>query len=84
MIFMVDEEYTREDKFKKILDDKGKEKNFPDNFMTDIYKVESQYLNQFSRSDAQKKIRQKLLSIIPEDKEELKKINESMEEKNES
>ena len=69
---------------KKILDDKGKEKNFPDNFMTDIYKVESQYLNQFTRSDAQKRIRQLLLSIIPEDKEELKKINESTEEKNES
>ena len=84
MSLMSDEESTREGKFKKILDEKGKEKNFPDNYMTDIYKVESQYLNQFTRNEAQKKIRQLLLSIIPEDEEELKKINESMEQKNES
>ena len=50
----------------------------------EIYKVESQYLNQFTRNEAQKKIRQLLLSIIPEDKEKLRQINESMEQKNES
>ena len=84
MSLMTDEESTREGKFKKILDEKGKEKNFPDNYMMDIYKLESQFLNQFTRNEAQKKIRQQLLSIIPEDEEELKKINESMEQKNES
>ena len=55
MSSMTEEEFTREGKFKKILDEKGKEKNFPDNYMTDIYKVESQYLNQFTRNEAQKK-----------------------------
>ena len=42
MSLMTDEESTREGIFKKILDEKGKEKNFPDNYMTDNYKVESQ------------------------------------------
>ena len=52
---MTQEESTRESKFRKILDEKGKEKNFPDNYMMDIYKVESQFLNQFTRNEAQKK-----------------------------
>jgi len=71
----------RHEKFKKLLADKTEEKKFPSDYIQDIYDIESQYLNQYQRTEGQKKIRQLIIEITPNDIEEQKKINEEEKQK---
>ena len=69
-------EATRKEKFAEMLKLKEQEKKFVENHLKEIYHVESRFLNQVTRNEAQKDIRQIILKNIPKDLEGLKKINE--------
>ena len=71
----------RHEKFKELLADKTEEKKFPSDYIQDIYDIESQYLNQYQRTEGQIKIRQLIIEITPNDIEEQKKINEEEKQK---
>ena len=68
-------ETTRKEEFLKMLKDKEQEKKFVENHLIKIYDIESKYLNQTTRTDPQKEIRQIILINLPKDIEKLKIIN---------
>jgi hypothetical protein len=68
-------ELTRKEEFLKMLKDKEQQKKFVENHLKIIYDIESKYLNQKTRNDAQKEIRQIILANLPKDIEKLKIIN---------
>ena len=69
------------EKFKKLIAEKNEEKKFPPGYIQKIYEIESQYVNNKTRLEAQKKIRQLIFEITPDDVEDQKKINEEAKEK---
>ena len=69
------------EKFEKLIAEKNEEKDFPPNHIQKIYNIESQYINLKTRLEAQKKIRQLIFEITPDDVEDQKKINEEAKEK---
>ena len=68
-------ELTRKEEILKMLKDKEQQKKFVENHLKIIYDIESKYLNQKTRNDAQKEIRQIILANLPKDIEKLKIIN---------
>jgi hypothetical protein len=69
-------ESTRKEKYTEMLNHKEQQKKFVENHLKEIYDVESRFLNQVTRNEAQKDIRQIILKNLPKDIEGLKKINE--------
>ncbi len=64
-----------------VLKKKSEEKGFSEEYLQEIYEVEEKYQNQYTRTEAQKKIRQLILQNVPGDIDEIKKINDEMIEK---
>ena len=64
-----------------VLKKKSEEKGFSEEYLQEIYEVEEKYQNQYTRTEAQKRIRQLILQNVPDDIGEIKKINDEMIEK---
>ena len=56
-------EITRKEEFLKMLKLKEQQKKFVENHLKEIYDVEIRFLNQVTRNEAQKDIRQIILKI---------------------